>query len=277
MSQEILQVKDLRVMVEEKEILHGVDFSVSAGETHVLMGPNGAGKSTFGNALMGNPAYVVTDGSIAFRGENLLAKPVNERAKSGLFMTFQNPLEVPGISLENFMRTALEQRTGQRIRMWDFRKELKTVLEALQMDMSYALRDLNVGFSGGEKKKAEILQLLMLKPSLAILDETDSGLDVDAVRTVSRGVEEFRKNKDAALIIITHSTGILSSLHVDRTHILVDGRIVAEGDAALIEEVNRNGFAEFERAANADKAAAWTSGENTARAANAVQEESAYA
>ena len=273
MSQEILQVKDLRVTVEEKEILHGVNFSVNAGETHVLMGPNGAGKSTFGNALMGNPAYAVTDGSITFRGENLLAKPVNERAKSGLFMTFQNPLEVPGISLENFMRTALEQRTGQRIRMWDFRKELKGVLAALQMDMSYALRDLNVGFSGGEKKKAEILQLLMLKPSLAILDETDSGLDVDAVRTVSRGVEEFRKNKDAALIIITHSTGILSSLHVDRTHILVDGRIVAEGDAGLIEEVNRNGFAAFEKAARTGGEAA----ENMARAANALQEETAYA
>lgn len=249
MSQEILQVRDLRVTVDGKEILHGVDFSVSAGETHVLMGPNGAGKSTFGNALMGNPSYLVTGGGAVFRGENLLAKPVNERAQSGLFMTFQNPLEVPGISLENFTRTALEQRTGRRIRMWDFRKELKSVLEALQMDMSYATRDLNVGFSGGEKKKAEILQLLMLKPSLAILDETDSGLDVDAVRTVSRGVEEFRKNKDAALIIITHSTGILSSLHVDRAHILVDGKIVAEGDAALIEEVNRNGFAAFEQAA----------------------------
>ena len=163
-------------------------------------------------------------------------------------MSFQNPLEVPGISLSNFIRSALEQRTGKRIRLWDFRKEMKAALAVLQMDPSYADRDLNVGFSGGEKKKAEILQLLMLKPTLAILDETDSGLDVDAVRTVSRGVEEYQKDKDSALIIITHSTGILSSLHVDHTHILVDGKIVASGDASLVDEINRAGFAKYEQA-----------------------------
>ena len=246
MAKEILQVRDLHVSVEDIEILHGVDFSVRSGETHVLMGPNGAGKSTFGSALMGHPAYTVTGGTAVFRGEDLLAQPVNERAKNGLFMSFQNPLEVPGVSLENFIRTAREQRTGERIRLWDFRKELKKTLAVLQMDESYAGRDLNVGFSGGEKKKAEILQLLMLSPSLAILDETDSGLDVDAVRTVSRGVEEFRKNRDAALIIITHSTGILSSLHVDRVHVIVEGRIVEEGDASLIDEISREGFARFE-------------------------------
>ena len=246
MSEEILNVKGLYVSVEEKDILHGLDFSVRRGETHVLMGPNGAGKSTFGNALMGNPQYTVTGGNVTLGGENLLDKPVNERAKAGLFMSFQNPIEVPGISLENFIRSALEQRTGKRIRLWDFRKELKAMLEVLQMDPAYAERDLNVGFSGGEKKKAEILQLLMLKPTLAILDETDSGLDVDAVRTVSMGVEEYQKDKDSALIIITHSTGILSALHVDKTHVLVDGRIVATGDASLIEEINRDGFARFE-------------------------------
>ena len=246
MSEELLNVKGLCVSVEGKDILHGLDFSVCRGETHVLMGPNGAGKSTFGNALMGNPQYTVTGGSAVFNGEDLLDKPVNERAKAGLFMSFQNPIEVPGISLENFIRSALEQRTGKRIRLWDFRKELKAMLEVLQMDPAYAERDLNVGFSGGEKKKAEILQLLMLKPTLAILDETDSGLDVDAVRTVSMGVEEYQKDKDSALIIITHSTGILSALHVDKTHVLVDGRIVATGDASLIEEINRDGFARFE-------------------------------
>ena len=246
MANEILKVSGLRVTVEEGEILHGVDFSVRSGETHVLMGPNGAGKSTFGSALMGNPHYQVTAGTVIFQDQDLLAQSVQERAKNGLFLSFQNPLEVPGISLENFMRTALEQRTGQRIRLWDFRKELRSVLSVLQMDESYARRDLNVGFSGGEKKKAEILQLLMLKPSLAILDETDSGLDVDAVRTVSRGVEEFRKNKDTALIIITHSTGILSSLHVDRVHVLSEGRIVTEGDASLIDEINRDGYAKYE-------------------------------
>ncbi len=251
MAKELLNVRDLHVTVEDREILRGVDFTVRAGETHVLMGPNGAGKSTFGNALMGNPAYHVTGGEASFQGQDLLGQSVSERAKNGLFMSFQNPLEVPGISLENFMRTALEQRTGQRIRIWDFRKDLKAVLGVLQMDQSYARRDLNVGFSGGEKKKAEILQLLMLKPSLAILDETDSGLDVDAVRTVSRGVEEFQKNQDAALIIITHSTGILSSLHVDRVHVLVEGKIVAEGDASLIDGISKNGFVAYEGAAHA--------------------------
>ena len=210
------------------------------------MGPNGAGKSTLGNTLMGNPHYEVTGGEISFDGKDLLAMPVNERAKAGIFMSFQNPLEVPGISLANFIRNALEQRTGKRIRLWDFRKEIAKALEVLQMDPSYADRDLNVGFSGGEKKKAEILQLLMLKPSLAILDETDSGLDVDAVRTVSRGVEEYQKDKDSALIIITHSTGILSSLHVDHTHVLVNGTIVTDGDGSLVEEINRDGFARFE-------------------------------
>ena len=247
MANELLNVQDLAVRVEEKEILQGLNLKVNRGETHVIMGPNGAGKSTFGNALMGNPQYEVTGGSIQFDDKNLLELPVNERAKAGLFMSFQNPLEVPGISLSNFIRNALEQRTGKRIRLWDFRKEMKKSLKVLQMDASYADRDLNVGFSGGEKKKAEILQMLMLKPSLAILDETDSGLDVDAVRTVSRGIEEYQKNKDAALIIITHSTGILSSLHVDYTHVLINGKIVESGDGSLVQEINENGFAKYEQ------------------------------
>ena len=248
MANEILRVSSLHAAVEGQEILHGIDLTVNNGETHVIMGPNGAGKSTLGNVLMGNPAYEVTGGTVLFRGEDLLVRSVDERARAGLFMSFQNPLEVPGISLENFIRTALEQRTGQRIRLWDFRKTLKKALDVLQMDESYASRDLNVGFSGGEKKKAEILQLLLLAPTLAILDETDSGLDVDAVRTVSRGVEEFRKEKDSALIIITHSTGILSALDVDRVHVLVDGRIAAEGGKELIDEIGRDGFARFEEA-----------------------------
>ncbi len=247
MSETLLSVKDLHVRVEDKEILKGFNLEVKKGETHVIMGPNGAGKSTFGNALMGNPAYEVTSGEMFFNGKNVLDLGVNERASEGLFMSFQNPLEVSGISLSNFIRTALEQRTGKRIRLWDFRKEMKKALAVLQMDQSYADRDLNVGFSGGEKKKAEILQLLMLKPTLAILDETDSGLDVDAVRTVSAGIEHFQADKDSALIIITHSTGILSSLHVDATHILVDGQIVASGDASLVDEINANGFAAYDK------------------------------
>lgn len=246
MEDNLLYIKNLKVNAHDKEILHGLDLVVGRGETHVIMGPNGAGKSTLGNALMGNPAYEVTDGEIIFDGKPLLDLAVNERAKAGLFMSFQNPLEVPGVSLRNFIRSAKEQRTGKRVRTWDFIKSMNSALEILQMDPDYADRDLNVGFSGGEKKKAEILQLLLLEPMLAILDETDSGLDVDAVRTVSAGIEEFQKRSDSSLIIITHSTGILSSLHVDRTHILVDGKNVADGDASLVEEINANGFAAFE-------------------------------
>ena len=244
----LLNIQNLSVSVDDNEILHDLNLKVGRGETHVLMGPNGAGKSTLGNALMGNPQYKITSGTVIFNGKNILEESVCDRAKEGLFMSFQNPIEVPGVSLSNFIRTALEQRTGKRIRLWDFKKEIDQKLKVLDMDPSYADRDLNVGFSGGEKKKAEILQLLMLKPTLAILDETDSGLDVDAVRTVSRGVEEYQKDKDSALIIITHSTGILSSLHVDHTHILVDGKIVASGDASLVDEINRDGFAKYEQA-----------------------------
>ena len=225
MSEQLLQVKNLVVNVEDTEILHGIDLEINRGETHVLMGPNGAGKSTLGYALMGSPRYQLTNGQIWFKGQDITEESTDKRAKAGLFLSFQNPLEVPGITLGNFLRNALEQRTGQRIRPWEFRKELKKAMDVLQMDHSYADRDLNVGFSGGEKKKAEILQLLMLKPDLAILDETDSGLDVDAVRTVSKGIEEFQKNQQGSLLVITHSTRILESLHVDVTHVLADGKI----------------------------------------------------
>ena len=240
----LLTVKNLHVNVEDKEILHGVDLTINKGETHVLMGPNGTGKSTLGYALMGNPRYSVTEGEIWFEGKNITEEAVNERAKDGIFLSFQNPLEVPGVTLSAFIRSALEQKTGKRIRLWDLKKELARTMEILQMDPSYAERDLNVGFSGGEKKKAEILQLLMLKPSLAILDETDSGLDVDAVRTVSRGIEEYQKNCDGGLLIITHSTRILEYLSVDDTHVMVEGKIVKTGDASLVDEINEKGFKE---------------------------------
>ena len=245
MSTSLLTTKDLSVNVEEKEILHNINLEIGKGETHVLMGPNGAGKSTLGYALMGNPRYQITNGKIYFNGTELQDESADKRAQKGIFLSFQNPLEVPGISLANFIRNALEQRTGNRIRLWDFKKEMKKAMDVLQMDESYADRDLNVGFSGGEKKKAEILQLLMLKPSLAILDETDSGLDVDAVHTVSKGIEEYQKSKKGSLLIITHSTRILQSLHVDKTHVLVDGHLVASGDASLVDEINNHGFEHF--------------------------------
>ena len=242
----LLTIDNLHASVEDKEILRGISLSVGRGETHVIMGPNGAGKSTLAGALMGHPAYTVTGGTADFYGQDLLALSVSERAKAGLFLSFQNPIEVPGISLENFIRSAIEQRTGEKVRIWNFRKEVRALLESLHMDNTFAERDLNVGFSGGEKKKAEILQMLLLKPSLAILDETDSGLDVDAVHTVSQGVEEFQKDKNASLLIITHNAAILSALHVDKVHVLVNGQITAEGGPELIDLISRDGFAAFE-------------------------------
>ena len=244
MAQEILNVRQLSVGVEDKQILAGVDLKMNAGETHVLMGPNGAGKSTLGYALMGNPRYEILGGSVTFRGEDLLEKNVAQRAQAGLFLSFQNPIEVPGITLANFLRSAYEQR-GHKISLFNFRKLLKKKMAFLQMDESYMDRDLNVGFSGGEKKKAEILQLLMLEPSLAILDETDSGLDVDAVKTVSNGVEAYLKEQNGSLLIITHSTRILEALHVDYVHVLVNGRIAATGGASMIDEINEHGFEHY--------------------------------
>ena len=243
MSDSLLSIKDLHVRAEEKEILHGISLEIKPGETHVIMGPNGAGKSTLGNAIMGNPSYEVTEGEMFFEGKSLSDMAVSERAKSGIYMSFQNPLEVPGVTLGNFIKTALEQRTGKHVRIWDFRKKMLAAMKVLQMDPSYAERDLNVGFSGGEKKKAEILQLMLLDPSLAILDETDSGLDVDAVRTVSEGIRAFQKNRDSALLIITHNAAILNSLHVDATHVLAEGKLIRSGDADLVDEINENGFA----------------------------------
>ena len=231
MSEPLLNVKNLSVDVEDKSILHGINLTINKGETHVLMGPNGAGKSTLGCTLMGNPNYHVTDGEIFFGGENITKEAADKRARLGMFLSFQNPLEVPGISLSNFIRSALSARTGKNVRIWDFNKELQKAMEVLDMDPSYGFRDLNVGFSGGEKKKAEILQMLMLEPKLAILDETDSGLDVDAVRTVSKGVQLYRERVHGSLLIITHSTRILEALAVDAAHIMEQGVIVEQNTA----------------------------------------------
>ncbi|MBR0086710.1 MAG: Fe-S cluster assembly ATPase SufC [Lachnospiraceae bacterium] len=245
MNTAILKTENLKAQAGDREILHDINLSIGPGETHVIMGPNGAGKSTLVSLIMGDPAYAVNEGKVIFQGEDITDLPVNERAAKGLFMSFQNPIEVPGISLFNFIRTALEMRGGEKIKIWEYRKEVTRVLKELRMDPEFAERDLNVGFSGGEKKKAEVLQMLLLKPSLAILDETDSGLDVDAVHTVSQGIRTFQQDKDASLLIITHNAAILSSLKVDAVHILVDGKIIKEGGSELIKQIEEEGFAAF--------------------------------
>lgn len=241
----LLEVKKINAGIEDKQLLHDLNLTINPGETHVLMGPNGAGKSSLGNTIMGNPVYKVSSGNIFFNGEDITNEGTDVRAKKGLFMSFQNPIEIPGISLETFIRSSLQQKTGEHVKLFQFQKELKSYMELLNMDASYATRDLNVGFSGGERKKSEILQLLMLKPSLAILDETDSGLDVDAVRVVSKGIKTYQEQQNGALLIITHSTKILESLTPDFTHILVKGHIVKTGDSSLISEINQKGFEEF--------------------------------
>lgn len=244
MSQEILNIEKLCVSIGDKEILKGLDLQIGEGETHVIMGPNGAGKSTLGNTLMGKEEYEVTSGKIDFYGEDLLEMKTDERAKKGLFMTFQNPIEVPGVRLSEFVRSACEA-LGNKMSLWNFKKAAAEQMKVLNMDPSYLDRELNLGFSGGEKKKAEIFQLLMLRPKLAILDETDSGLDVDAVRTVSEGVKAYQEQTKGSLIIITHATKILESLNVDKVHVVYDGKIVAEGDRSLIDDINENGFEKY--------------------------------
>ena len=249
MSEQLLQINQIHADIEEKEILHGVSLNINPGETHVLMGPNGAGKSTLGHVLMGNPKYHISSGNIIFKGNDITGESTDKRARDGIFLSFQEPLEVPGLSLESFIRSAIRQKTGRPIRVWEFHKELKKAMDVLQLDESYTQRSLNVGFSGGEKKKAEILQLMMLKPSRAILDETDSGLDVDAVRLVSEGVRAYQREQKGALLIITHSTRILEALHVDYTHVMVDGHIVATGDSSLVDKINEEGYESFIQAA----------------------------
>ena len=242
----LLEVQNLNAGLEDgKQILNDLNIKIDAGEIHVLMGPNGAGKSSLGNTLMGNPVYNVTSGKILFKDQDITEEKTDKRAKLGIFMSFQQPLEVPGIILESFIRASIQQKTGEHVKLFQFQKELKACMELLNMNPDYAKRDLNVGFSGGERKKSEILQLLMLKPDFAILDETDSGLDVDAVRVVSKGIEEYRKTVGGSLLIITHNAKILESLKVDYTHILVKGHITHTGDGSLVEQINKEGFEKY--------------------------------
>ena len=241
MKEHLLDIKGLHAGVEGKEILKGLSLTVGKGEVHVILGPNGSGKSTLMNVIMGHPKYEVTAGSIAVEGEDITQLKTFERARKGLFLSFQTPEEIPGISVENMIRTAKQAVSGERVKLLPFRRKLKEMMEELKIKPEYADRYLNVGFSGGEKKRNEILQLLMLEPKLALLDETDSGLDVDAVQIVSEGVAKFH-NEDNSCLIITHNTRILEKLTVDRVHVLMNGTIVEEGGAELIEEINRRGF-----------------------------------
>ena len=242
----LLSVEGLSASVDEKTILHGIDLAIPAGETHVLMGPNGAGKSTLGHVIMGDPAYTQTSGSIRFDGEDITDLSTDKRSRAGIFLSFQAPVEIPGVPLSSFLRATLAGRPGLEMRGKEFRRRMKELCAELDMPVEYLNRELGVGFSGGEKKKIEMLQLLLLQPKLAILDETDSGLDVDALGVVSRGMDLYRKRTDGTLLIITHNTRILEHLDVDRVHVMVGGRLVHDADASLIDWIDEHGFERFE-------------------------------
>ena len=242
MADVLLQIKDLHAGVEGKEILKGLDLTIRKGEVHVILGPNGSGKSTLMNVIMGHPKYEMTGGSLMLEGEDIGELRAFERARRGLFLAFQTPEEIPGITVENMIRTARQMMTGEKVKLMPFRKELNAMMAELKIDPSYAQRYLNVGFSGGEKKRSEVLQLLMLQPKLALLDETDSGLDVDAVQIVSEGVSKFH-TAEYSCLIITHNARILDKLKVDRVHVVAQGKIVREGGAELIQQINKEGFA----------------------------------
>ncbi len=252
----LLNIAGLTASVDEKTILRGIDLAVGAGETHVLMGPNGAGKSTMGHVIMGDPVYTVNQGTITFDGQDITDLSPDKRSRAGLFLSFQAPVEIPGVPLSSFLRAQIAGRPGLEMKGKEFRRRVKELAAELDMDTAYLNRELGVGFSGGEKKKVEMLQLLLLQPKLAILDETDSGLDVDALGVVSRGMDAYRKSTDGSLVIITHNTRILEHLEVDRVHVMVNGRIVREDDASLIPWIDANGFDSFEREAAAQLAAA---------------------
>lgn len=242
--EELLNIENLYVKAGEKEILKGMNLKINKGEIHVIMGPNGAGKSTLANVILNNPEYKKESGKIELDGENINELSTDKIAKKGIFMSFQSPEEIPGISVMNFLKYAKNKITEKPVKIFEFKEKVQKYMKELNMNTKLIDRNLNVGFSGGEKKKNEILQMLVLEPKLAILDETDSGLDVDAIRIVSKGIDMYKNNENAVLII-THNTRILENLKVDYVHILVDGKIVKTGGQDLASEIEENGYAQY--------------------------------
>ena len=236
-----LEIRDLHATVEGKEILKGIDLTVAQGEIHALMGPNGSGKSTLANVLMGRPGYLVAQGEVQFKGEDVLALPADQRAQRGLFLAFQYPTEVPGVSVVNFLRTAYKAVKGEEISALAFRKHMKEKMNLLGVDDSMVQRYVNQGFSGGEKKKNEVLQLAVLEPEIAILDETDSGLDIDSLREVATGISQLA-GPDLGVLVITHYQRILNYITPDRVHVMMDGRIVKTGGPELAHELEQKGY-----------------------------------
>jgi Fe-S cluster assembly ATP-binding protein len=241
----VLEIRGLTVAVEDKEILTGVDLTIRAGETHAIMGPNGSGKSTLAYAIAGHPKYTVTGGTVTLDGEDVLAMSVDERARAGVFLAMQYPVEVPGVSVSNFLRSAATAVRGEapKLRLWV--KEQKEAMARLKMDPAFAERNVNEGFSGGEKKRHEILQLELLQPRIAVLDETDSGLDVDALRVVSEGVNRVREGGRTGVLLITHYTRILNYIRPDFVHVFVGGKIVEQGGPELADELEAHGYTKY--------------------------------
>lgn len=240
----LLSIENLYVNAGEKEILKGLNLNIKRGEIHVIMGPNGAGKSTLANVILNNPEYKKISGNVLFEGENINDLTTDKISNKGIFMSFQTPEEIPGISTSNFIRVAKSKVEKSPVKLFKVKEEIKKYADELNMNKKLLDRNLNVGFSGGEKKKNEILQMLVLNPKLAILDETDSGLDIDSVRAVSKGINLY-KNENNAVLIITHNMRILESLNVDKVHILIDGKIVKTGGNELIHQVEENGFSKY--------------------------------
>ncbi|MBI9013165.1 MAG: Fe-S cluster assembly ATPase SufC [Clostridiales bacterium] len=241
---EIINIKNLQASADGKNILKGIDLQINEGEVHLIMGPNGAGKSTLANVLMGHPNYQVDGGDVLFFEKDLLEMKVDERAKAGLFLSFQYPEEVPGITVENFLKTSIREKTGMLPMTTRFRKQAHGIMDKLDMKHDYLDRYLNQGFSGGEKKKNEILQMAMLKPRLAILDETDSGLDIDAIRSVYENLKEL-VSENNSMLIITHYNKILDYIKPDFVHVLVDGKIVKSGTIEIANEIDTKGFESY--------------------------------